>query len=199
MPIENRQALLRERLEKTPIFDVEPEIVRWAILHTNIFLERWAKGNQSHWTQNDERNNYIGMIGHKCFEAVLQQFEIPYVPNDPTLDWRLKKNYDFHVPAVGTIEVKTVDFKANQTRLLVKCAEWHRNDFCLAIKLGDEAPTHARFMGYATGEEVEKFERFENEWPCLIYPCYCKPLKNLHGANEFIDKLITASHNSPHH
>lgn len=191
MPIENRMALLRNLIEEKPIFDIEPEIIQWAKLHTDIFLERWKKGNQPHWNQEQERNNYIGMIGHKIFEVVLQQFEIPYMPNDPTLDWRQKKNYDFRVPNVGTIEIKTVDFKSNQTRLLVKCAEWHDSGFCLAIKLQDETPTEATFAGYATGKEVEEFNYAENEYPCLYYPCYWELLEKLHSANEFINMLIT--------
>jgi len=159
-------------------------------MHAKIWLQRWKEGTQSHWTKDQERNNYIGMIGQKCFEATLQQLEIPYVPNDPLLDWRGKKNYDFRIPTVGTVEVKTTDFLANQIRVLVKCSEWHDSDYCFALKLINKTPTKVTFMGYATGKEVKQdFIQANNRWPCELEPCYWQLLSKLRSASEFFKML----------
>jgi hypothetical protein len=191
MTIENILAMIRsEELRKEhPTFDVDTEILQWATLHAEIWLKRWEEGTQQHWEQNERRNNYIGLIAHKCFELALQQMEIPYVHNDPAIDWRGKKNYDFRIPHVGTIEIKATDYPANCTRMLIKCAEWHNSNHAFAIKLLDEKPTKARFIGYATNEEVKKFNYAENEWPCKLKPCYWEFLENLHPASEFLHML----------
>ena len=172
-----------------PTFDVEPEIIEWAKLHAEIWLKRWKEGSQESWSADLERNNYIGLLGQKIFEVTLQQLEIPYVHNDPVIDWRGKKGYDFRIPFIQTIEVKTVDYHPNQRRLMIKCREWHNSDYALALKLLDEAPTKAKFVGYATGKEVNAFTYAENEFPCVIAPCYWQFLEKLHSASEFFNML----------
>jgi len=173
-----------------PTFNVEPEIIEWARLHAEIWLERWKKGTQEHWTDDEERDNYIGLIGHKCFEVVLQQLEICYVHNDPVIDWRGKKYYDFKIPFIETVEIKTIDYKPNQRRLIIKCSEWHNSDYAFALKLIDKTPTKAKFVGYATNEEVlNTFTYAENEFPCWKNPCYWQLLENLHSASEFFNIL----------
>jgi hypothetical protein len=199
MPLESITALISksEWRKEHPIFDVEPEVVEWARLHANMWLERWKKENRiTHWPENEKRANYVGLIGHKCFELTLQQCEIPYIPNDPTIDWRGMKSYDFRVPSVGTIEIKTVDFEERQKRLLIKCSEWHDSDFVLAVKLIDELPTRAKFFGYATCEEVKRnFNRATNEWPCKKEPCFWQLLEKLNSASAFFYMLKNAIKN----
>ena len=189
--IKNRTQLLGNLTKKRPIYDVEEEVRCWAQLNSTHFVKRYAEGNQPSWPEKKERNNYFGMIGHKCFEIMLQQHQIPYIHNDPTIDWRQQMDYDFRVPHVGKIEVKTVDFPRTHINLIVTCREWHRNDYCFAMKLVDEPPKKVKFFGYASREEVEKFHYAENEQPCLKSPCYCELLEKLHPANEFIRMLKT--------
>jgi hypothetical protein len=176
--------------QKNPTFEVEPEIVSWAKLHAEFFLKRWKKGAQMHWTTNENRSNFIGLLGQKCFELTLQQLEIPYVPNDPVMDWRKTKDYDFRIPRVGKIEVKTIDYPPNHVRLIAKCAEWHDNDYVFALKLGDETPTKAYFMGYATNKEVLKdFTYTKYEQPCPYEAGRWSLLKNLNSASQFFQML----------
>jgi hypothetical protein len=193
MPIENILALIRteETRKANPIIDIDPEILQWAKLHAEIWIKRWKEGTEAHWEHNEERNNYIGLIGHKCFEVALQQMEIPYINNDPVIDWRGKKSYDLRIPHVGTLEIKTTDYPSNHKRMLIKCSEWHNSNYAFAIKLLDKNATRARFIGYATNEEVSKFNYAENEFPCLLKPCYWEFLNNLHPASEFFHLLCT--------
>ena len=189
--LENRMQLLGNRLEKFPIYEVEPEITEWARHYADVFAARFKNDTNDIRWKGSPRNNYIGMIGQKCFEIVLQQHDIPYVPNDPVIDWRESKKYDFLIPLVGTIEVKTIDCKENQTRLLIKCSEWHNSDYCVALKLQDALPSKVWIMGYAEGKDVPKFHYAENTLPCPNDPCYWEYLENLHPANEFIEMLRT--------
>jgi hypothetical protein len=188
MPIENNLKLLRDTSwrEQNPIFDVESDVVEWAKWQTEIWLKRWENGTQPSWLENRPRNNYVGLIGQKCFEIVLQQLDVPYVPNDATIDWRGKKDYDFKIPNVGTIEVKSVDSSTSHKRVLVKCAEWHNSDYVLAVKLNDETPSLLQFVGFATKEEVQKtFTYAEGCFPCFDAPCWWEFLEKLHPATEF--------------
>jgi len=198
--LENILALIsnEEIREKNPTFEIEPETVEWARRYAEVFLKRLNEEGDR-W-KNQERNNFIGMIGHKCFELTLQQLEIPYAPNDPILDWRTTKNYDFRIPFIGKIEVKTADWPENHIRILIKKREWHGSQYAFGIKVLNEKPTQARFYGYATKEEVEgnsntqyDFEdALEGTAPWSINDaCYWKPLSELHPASEFFHMLQT--------
>jgi hypothetical protein len=191
MPIENPMLLVKdaEWRNQNPTFTIDPEILKWARLHADIWLKRWKEGSAAHWTTNEERSNYIGLIGQKCFEIALQQLEVPYVHNDPAIDWRGKKSYDFRIPNVGTVEIKTVDYRSNQKRLIIKCSEWHNSDFVLGIKLTDELPTALQFIGYAANKDVKGFCHAEKVFPCFESPCYWSFLTDLKPASEFFALL----------
>ena len=192
MPLENILKLITtpKWANAHPTFDIEPEILEYATLHANFFLKRYEKDTQRHWKLSERRNAYVGLLGQKAFELTLSQFEIPYVPNDPVIDQRKTKNYDFQVPFIGKIEVKTVDFQENLTRLIVKESEWHGNEFVFAMKLLDYKPTKMQFIGYAEGEAVTRdFSYANNEFPCTLSPCYWKPLSELSSASIFFAML----------
>jgi hypothetical protein len=171
-------------------YDVEPEVVELATLHAKIWMERWKKENGD--TGKDrEWKNYMGLIGQKIFELVLQQLEIPYVPNDPILDWRKEKKYDFRVPNIGTIEVKTVEHFQTYTRLIIKCIEWHDSDYAFAVKLLDKTPTQAELWGYGTNKEVHTVFTHtpKGEYPCPKWECYWQYSDKLHPTPEFFNML----------
>lgn len=197
MPIKNLPHLIKdaEWVKTHPTIDIEPEITELASLYAKFWLKRWKEGTQESWTESRERNNYIGLIGQCCFEIVLQQLEAPYVYNHPAIDWRGKKDYDFRIVNIGKIEVKTVDYQENQQNLLIKCEEWHNSDYVIAIKLFNEKPTQAKFMGYATCKDVENFEYVENRQPCPYKPCYRKPLTELRSTPEFFTIIKNKTEN----
>ncbi|NLB74855.1 MAG: hypothetical protein GX799_00085 [Crenarchaeota archaeon] len=191
MPIQNTLKLIRDKTLnlKSPVFDINPEIIDWAKLHVDIWLQRWNSGTHPHWKTGEENNNRLGLIGHKCFEVALQELEVPYVSNDPTIDWRSKKAYDFRIPGVGTVEIKTVDFKTNLQRLIIKRSEWHDSDFVLALKVADEKPTSLQFVGYATREDVMQFNVADGKTPCPNAPCFWEFLEDLRPAKDFFAML----------
>jgi len=171
---------------------VEPEVLKWAKLHAQFFLERYKETpKEIHWIEGGERNNYIGMMGHKCFDLTLTQYEIPKVPNDPAVKWLWKRPYDFWIPKVGTIEVKTIDYQPNLKRLIIKKSEWHKCDWVVAVKLLDKLPTKVKIVGVATKEEVENQFTFakKGEFPCPKASCYWRFLEDLDPAIPFFDVM----------
>ena len=142
--------------EGNPIYIIEKEFMQWIILHAEFFLERYAQGKGKHWTKKERENTRIGLCGQKAFELMLQLMEVPYVPNDPIIDQRLQKDYDFKIPTLGKIEVKT--FKHYCKKVLVKVSEWHGDQYLIAWKmreLPNEEFGSLRMIGWLTKEEVE--------------------------------------------
>jgi hypothetical protein len=177
-------------------YKVEPEVIKWARLHAQFFIDRYKEVPEDiHWPEEDERKNYIGMIGHKCFDLTLTQFEIAKVPNDPVAKWLWKRPYDFWIPKVGTIEVKTVDYQPNMKRLIIKKSEWHKCDWVVAVKLLDELPRKVKIVGVATKKEVQNDFAFtkEGEFPCFKASCYWKLLEDLTPAIPFFDTIQEVS------
>jgi hypothetical protein len=189
MPIENILKMIENESwrQRNPTFEIEPEILEMATLQAKFFLKRWKKTNSVlHWTQGEARNNYVGLIGQLCFELTLAQLDIPVIPNNATVDWRSKKDYDFKIPHVGTVEIKTTDYPQNHTRMMIKKAEWHDSDFAFAIKLADALPTKAWFMGYATRREINaEFEDGTGTHICPNAPAKWRFLKDLHSSADF--------------
>jgi hypothetical protein len=174
-------------------YKVEPEVIKWARLHAQFFIDRYKEAAEDlHWPEEDERKNYIGMMGHKCFDLTLTQFEIPKVPNDPVVKWLWKRPYDFWIPKVGTVEVKTVDYQPNMKRLIIKESEWHKCDWVVGVKLLDKLPTKVKIVGVAHKDEVEKDFTFteRGEFPCFKASCYWRLLKDLAPAIPFFDTMI---------
>ena len=186
--LENLMKLLKQKDEQQ-IYEVEPEIVEWAKLHAKFFIDRYKERPDIHWTPKQWRNAYVGMVGHKCFEVILQQFEIPYVPNDPAIrDWWSRK-YDFLVPPLGRIEVKAFDHHCKYA--LFKLSEWHGCNYAVVFRFCDPEPKNVNLEGWLTGAEVEnlpiaekgkmKISRYED--------CRYTPFKKLNPASKFIKLL----------
>ena len=197
MKKENRKSKLENRLQllrsiKEPIYEVEPELIEQAREEAQLWIERWKHRHPSrHWTEGEERNIFVGILGQMILKIVFQQFEIFHVYNEPIIEefWRTK-SYDFKT-LIGTIEVKTVDYHANQKRVIIKREEWHGSDYVIAVKLLDKKPTKAILCGYATKNDVEKeFIYAENEFPCRKKPCYWQFLDKLRPIQEILQKLV---------
>ena len=144
----------KESFEKgTPICEIEQEFMQWVILHAEFFLQRYKDGIGRHWTENELKTTRIGLSGQKAFELMLQLMEIPYVPNDPVIDQRLEKDYDFLISTLGKIEVKTYDYYCR--KVLVKPSEWHGNDFLVVWKFRNKNHDSLQMVGWLTKQEVE--------------------------------------------
>jgi len=193
MTLINEMKLVRTNIANgKTVYDIEPEILKWAMFQAEAWLKELTEWSPTYQGIDRKAKLFSGLLGQKIFEITLQQFEIPYIPNDPVINWTSTKKYDFRVPHVGTIEVKTRESEPYKTDVLVKCSEWHRSDYLVALKLNDPKPETATIAGYATCQEVEHdFTYCENKKPCLYEPCYLQDLNKLRNANEFLKMLHT--------
>lgn len=184
--------LMENPTEDQPIYFVEPELLEWAKLHADFYIQRYRQGLGTHWNQEDERTTYVGLLGQKIFDVLLQQLEIFAIHNDPVIDWRRKKQYDHNVHDLGTVEVKTFDHYCKYA--LVKLSEWHKNDYLVVFKFEDREPTKVTMVGYLTGKEVESLPiaRKGQYTFSQLANCYYVKLDDpcIHKASEFIQKLL---------
>ncbi len=154
-PIELIKCLISEKSieEGNPIYHIEREFMQWVILHANFFLERYKQGIGRHWTENELETTRIGLSGQKAFELMLQLLEVPYIPNDPVIDQRLQKDYDFRIPTLEKIEVKTYDYYCR--KVLIKPSEWHGNDCLVVWKFRSREHDSLQMVGWLPKQHVE--------------------------------------------
>ena len=195
MKIENILAKFKEieKGQKTGVYEVEPELIEVARLHTEFFLRRYKKEPERHWRRGEKRTTFVGLVGQKVFDLMLQQFGVPSDRNDPTIDWRLEKRYDYHIPRLGTVETKTFDYWCG--KVLIKVSEWHGNDYCVIFQFKDEKPTEVNMMGWLTKEQVEKLQiSKKGETKYTPYAdAYITDFDKLNPSYDFIEKLRQAS------
>lgn len=143
-----------ESIEKGhPIYELEQEVKDWVILHAEFFLQRYRAGLGEHWDKDELKKVRTGLCGQKAFELMLQLMEVPYLPNDPVIDQRLQKDYDFWIPKIGTIEVKTYAHYCR--KVLINPREWHGNDYLVVWKFRTKEAERLQMVGWLTNEEVE--------------------------------------------
>ena len=171
------------------VYQVEPELLKVAKLHSKFFLDRYHEEEGRHWTQQEERNTYVGLVGQKAFDLTLQQFGVPADRNDPTIDWRKKKDYDFKIPQLGTIEVKCFDHWCR--KVLIKVAEFHKNDYYVIFQFKDEEPSILYLIGWLTGEQVENLpiSKKEETKYTPYEDAYITDFIDLELPYDFIEKL----------
>jgi len=185
MRAKNIRRLLKLPLGAKAIYEVEPEIFAWAKLHADFYLARYAaNGRSKHWSEGERRNAYVGLLGQKIFDVICEQLGTPKDHNDAVIDWRRQKPYDFSVPDLGTIEVKT--FYNYCRKVLVKTSEWHGNDFLVVFRL-TENPATVRLEGWLTKQQVESLpvsDKGEHFTPYAA--AYIADFDKLNPANQFV-------------
>ena len=172
--------------EDEDIYYIEDDIVRQAEFYTDIYLEGYKRIRRLHWRHNERDNIKRGLMAQLIFEEILRQYEIPYIPDRPILDnFKLrKKRYDFNVPGIGTIEIKSV--REGRKYILVKKREWTDADYLVGIMIADDFST-ARMLGYLHGGDVEKMP--DGGRLCPYAPCWKIDVFRLRDWKELLEKL----------
>jgi hypothetical protein len=175
------------------IYEVEEELIEIAIAHAKFFLKRYPKRPEyEHWTQKQKRNAYVGLLGQKIFDAILQQLSIPSVRNDPALEWLKPRPYDFQILELGTIEVKTFDHYCRKAPF--KVSEWHGNDYAVVLQFKNRKPTIVHIVGWLTGTEVENLDVSEKgEYYTPYEKAYITDIEDLNPIEDFFKKLFECS------
>jgi hypothetical protein len=187
--IKNIKKLLRIPVGEEGTYIVEQELIYYARTHAQFFIQRYKTEHpERHWTQNQERNTFVGILGHKIFHLICQQFGVPVDYNDPLLDWRLKKNYDFKLANGKTVEVKCFD--QDDATVLIKTKEWHGNDYLVVFKFLDYTPSIVHLKGWLSKEQVESLPISEQGERLTPYAAaYFTNFKDLNHANKFVSIL----------
>lgn len=98
-------------------------------------------------------------LTQKAFEIFLQQIQIPYISNDPTIDWREKFLYDFKIPFFGEIDIKSCTL--DNPVVNINCYEFNREnpDWVVAYQILDMSkPRWLKLLGYVHSSKVREYE-----------------------------------------
>jgi hypothetical protein len=192
--ITNPKKLLKTPVQQEGIYNVEQNLIYYARINAQFFIQRYKNEHPDrHWTTNQERNTYVGILGHKAFHLICQQFEVPVDYNDPLIDWRLKKPYDFKLANGKTVEVKCFDYNLNH--VLVKTREWHGNDYLVIFKFLDTTPSIVHLKGWLTRKQVEALPiSRQGEHLTPYADAYVTDFSNLNPPSQFIETLKQTRH-----
>lgn len=172
--------------EDDEIYYIEDDIVRQAEFYTDIYLEGYKRIRRLHWRHNERDNIKRGLMAQLIFEEILRQYEVPYIPDRPILDnFKLrKKKYDFRIPGLGTIEIKSV--KEGKKYILVKKREWTDANILIGIMISGDYKT-ARMLGYIDGEKIRSMP--DGGRLCPYAPCWKINIDKLDDWNILLEKL----------
>ena len=141
----------------------------------------------------------------KAFEIALQQLQIPYVHNDPMIDWRpesekepedelaIKFSFDFWVPFVGRIDVRNATPDNPKVNINVEFFNKENPHYVVAYQILDMIePRWLRLSGFMYRSEIKK--QYE---PVRLAdrPFYSIPIEDFeskHDANELGAILLIA-------
>jgi hypothetical protein len=135
----------------------------------------------------------------KAFEITLQQLQVSYIPNDPTIDWRPKQDidlldnttkfrYDFFIPLFGTIDIKCATLKPGWNRVNINCREFNEEepDYVVAYKILDiSKPKWLKLIGFMKNEEIRKYKPVETS-----RSFWSIPIEDFHEAEKLVDVLL---------
>ena len=174
--------------KKQVVFNVNSDTIEVAKLYAEFFIKRYGSEKSGHWKKDERWNTYMGLLGQKIFDIQLQELGVPNDRNDPVIDWRGIKNFDFYIPEIGTVEVKTFNYR--HKKVLIKVSEWHSNDYVVVYQFKDSLPKRVNMMGWLTRKQVEKLpisKKGSHFTP--IADGYITDFDSLKPAYEFIFKL----------
>jgi len=202
--------------------EIEPEVVEIAQLYSEFYNRRYEEYGKQLMIENPEtfkkaveegrwnsdgtvsekrkRQNFRMGLTHKAFEIALQQIQIPYVPNDPTIDWRpeakirkkTKVRYDFYIPLLGSIDIKSATFENPVVN--INCEDFNQEnpDFVVAYQILDELkPKWLWLSGFLANLEIKENYEPKRKWePSRAY--WKIPIEDFkkHDGFELCEKVL---------
>jgi hypothetical protein len=199
--------------------DIEPELLRIAKQYADFYVKRYEDYYQEMMEKDPAKFAYDVQIGRvnrdgtlsekrkedqlrmgltqKAFEIALQQIRVPYIPNDPTIDWRpcspTKKktsfDYDFYVPLFGRIDIKSSKYP-RQSVVKINYRDFHKEnpDFVVAYQiLSGKEPKWLKLVGYLSNSEITGYKPRKT-----ARPYYAIPIADFvrHDGFKLLDKLL---------
>lgn len=126
------------KIEMQAIYEVEPEIVRWAKWQAGDWIERYKRNPRASWAESIAFYDVAALLGEKIADGTLTQFGIDHIWADPLFpreDPRANKPWDFNIGGFGSIDVKTVPPIRGNRRVMIRINTYQGADYILAIKL----------------------------------------------------------------
>lgn len=124
------------------------------------YLVKKRRYNRDGTLPENRRQHQLRMgLTQKAFELFLQQIQVPYIPNDPTVDWRKKFPFDFCIPMFGKIDIKSA--LSNNPFVNINCREFEKEnpDCVVAYMILDMSkPRWLKMLGYMLSSEIRKYE-----------------------------------------
>lgn len=160
---------------------LEPEALKIAKDYADFYIARYEARGKRLKEENPEKFEYLVSKGRynpdgtlpehrkphqlrmgltqKAFEIFLQQIQVPYIPNDPTIDWREKFLYDFYIPLFGKIDIKSTTLENPYVN--INCREFKREnpDYVVPYMILDMSkPRWLKMLGYMYNSQVREYE-----------------------------------------
>jgi len=141
-------------------------------------------------------------ITQKAFEIALQQLQIPYIPNDPAIDWRplrerkdplettTKFRYDFYIPFFGEIDIKNATLEKPAVSINDKDFGEENPEFVITYQILDmNEPRWLKLAGFLSNSEVKEHPTSKSG-NIEYYPITIEDFETKHGAEELCDRLL---------
>ena len=156
-------------------------------------------------TVKEETKQYELRVGItlKAFEIALQQLQIPFVPNHPTIDWRSRSEEelgdeptntflsDFWVPLMGKIDIESATSDNPTVNINLNDFEKENPHYVVAYQILDIIqPRWLRLSGFMYRSEIRKqYEPIDG----VDRPFYSIPIEDFetkHDARELCSTLL---------
>lgn len=174
------------RIEPKGLFSLlEEEPLRIAKDYAEFYVARYEQDGKRLKQEDPEKFDYLVRKGRyspdgtlpekrredqlrmgltqKAFELFLQQIQVPYIPNDPTIDWRKKFKWDFYIPFFGTIDIKSATLENPYVNINRREFEKENPDYVVAYQILDmRKPRWLKLIGYLTNSEIKNYPSLPN-------------------------------------
>jgi len=193
--------------------EIEPETREIGRKYGEFYIERYENEGKKLKKNDPEKFNYLVQIGRynpdgslpenrrqhqfrmgitqKAFEIALQQLQIPYIHNDPTIDWRAKFLYDFSIPSVEKIDIKSATLDNPNVNINCREFESEKPDIVVAYQILN--PKWLKLVGFMYNSEIKQYETlgrgYRKYWRIPI-----EDFERKHNAESLLDILSKAKH-----
>jgi hypothetical protein len=149
------------RLRDDGLLEIEDDLADVYRAIAELLVKRYGKKRRSNFIgSRDLEDKQIGVVGQFMFQSLLNQLRIPHISDNPVFVFREHRIlWDFLVPNLGSIEVKT--FRPTDHYFMVKKNLWlsevegrDEPDYVVALRLLSSYT--AKPEGWLFGSEVSK-------------------------------------------
>jgi len=171
--------------------DIQPETLRKAKDYAEFDINRYENCCRALRVENPQRFQSLAEVGEcdadgnlreetrrhhlrigmtlKAFEITLQQLQVPYIPNDPTIKWRSESAkepedeptteypFDFWIPLIGKIQIKSATLENPKVSIHLDHFEKRKPHCVIAYQILDMNDTRwLKLSGFMSRSEIKQ-------------------------------------------